>query len=183
MKKIKLSQGKYAIVDDEDFIFLNRLSWQSHHTTTPTTAGEEHWHALMRIHSSFVGQTKKTRNKVTIYMEQFLIKVPNNYKIGHINGNTLDNRKENLRPTTSSKSLAYARKRITHNGKLTTSKYKGVALHKNKTNRKWAAIVTKDKKHYWLGYFYTPEEAALAYNVKALELYGEYAYQNNIEHE
>lgn len=167
MKKIKLTQGKYAIVDDEDYSYLNRLSWYA-----KTYRGITH--AVMRIRDGSFGNSKK---KANIYMEQFLIKVPNNYKIGHINRDTLDNRKENLRATTQTKSLAYARKRKAK----TYSKFKGVTFNKNKKDdKKWIANIVKNYRRYYLGYFKTEEEAALAYNERARELYGEFAYQNEV---
>jgi hypothetical protein len=59
-----------------------------------------------------------------------------------------------------------------------TSQYKGVSW--NKKGRKWFAKIKKNSKVYHLGYFIDEKEAALAYNKKAFELNGEYAYLNKV---
>lgn len=64
----------------------------------------------------------------------------------------------------------------------TTSKYKGVFFDKNSPN-KWRAKISKGGKHFYLGYFSTENEAAQAYNDKAVELHRKYAYLNKIEND
>lgn len=63
--------------------------------------------------------------------------------------------------------------------KNSSSKYKGVLYYK--AYKKWSANIFKKGKNYFLGYFETQEEAAIAYNNKAVELYGEFASPNVIE--
>lgn len=181
MKKILLTKGKYAIVDDEDYPFLNRMSWYAK-KTPKTVNGIETYRAVLRVYESLPAQTKKDRNKITIYMEQFLIKIENCHKIGHRNRNTLDNRKSNLVATTQGKSLQHAKKRILTLGKKPTSKYKGVTLQKNRYGQitGYYSHINKDKKRYYLGVYKTEEEAGVAYNKKAIELYGDYAFLNEI---
>jgi hypothetical protein len=60
--------------------------------------------------------------------------------------------------------------------KDTSSAYYGVSFWKNE--KKWAAAVAKDGKRYYLGLFTDEKEAALAYNKKATELYGDFANLN-----
>jgi len=60
-----------------------------------------------------------------------------------------------------------------------TSKYKGV--HWYQMGNKWVSQVSKNSKRYYLGAFTCEKEAALAYNKKAKELFGEYANLNKIE--
>lgn len=92
--------------------------------------------------------------------------------VDHINGNSLDCRKENLRVCSQADN---ARNRgIGSNNK---SGYKGVFLAQGKY---WAASIVKDRKKIHIGYYKTPELAALAYNKKATELYGEFANLNII---
>jgi hypothetical protein len=68
-------------------------------------------------------------------------------------------------------------KKITSDRK--TSKYVGVSLNKSsKNNILWRAMICKDRKEHVLGYFDSDEEAAKAYDQKALELYGENAKLN-----
>ena len=75
MKKIKLTQGKYAIVDDEDFAYLNQWRW--------------YYHNNYAVHTN--------KNKSRIYMHRFILNTPKKMFSDHINGNGLDNRRSNLR--------------------------------------------------------------------------------------
>lgn len=92
--------------------------------------------------------------------------------IDHINRNPLDNRKANLRICT--------RQQNSFN-KTGRSKYKGV--YKNHKGKGWIAEIGYNYKHHYLGIFDTPEEAALAYNEKAKEFFGEFAYLNDVHFE
>jgi hypothetical protein len=95
-------------------------------------------------------------------------------QLDHINRNTLDNRIENLRKATKQQNAANSGKRQT-----TSSKYKGVTLHKQ-TN-KWQVSIGTPRKH--IGLFMTEQEAAYAYAKAANHLYGEYAYTNYNSHD
>lgn len=90
--------------------------------------------------------------------------------IDHINKNTLDNRRCNLRLATNSQNLANSK--INKNN---TSGYKGVAKSAY-PNKPWRVRV--GKKSY--GYYFTKEEAAKAYNYYAQLIYGEFASLNEI---
>lgn len=63
------------------------------------------------------------------------------------------------------------------------SKYKGVFLRQNKNNSVWYVRINKDNISYNIGLFSSEKDAARAYNEKAKELYGEYAYLNKIEND
>lgn len=93
--------------------------------------------------------------------------------VDHKNRNKLDNRKENLRLCTPSQNQANKIK----GNRLYSSKYKGVT---KSYNNKWLAQVRKDGKVYCIGVFHTEISAALAYNEKAKELFGEFARGNEI---
>jgi hypothetical protein len=93
--------------------------------------------------------------------------------IDHRNSNPLDNRRDNLRPCTNSEN-ACNRGKASNN----VSGYKGV--HWRARPKRWEAEIGHKRIKYRLGMFKTKEEAALAYNKKALELHGEFAYQNII---
>jgi HNH endonuclease/AP2 domain len=95
--------------------------------------------------------------------------------VDHINGNGLDNRRANLRDATKSQNQQN-RKRPNKNNK---SGYKGVYWHG--TASKWVAAITVESKFHGLGLYEKKEEAALAYNVAALRLYGEFAALNQIK--
>lgn len=124
-------------------------------------------------------QTKKNNYKTAvttlntpIKMHRLILGLTNpDIKVDHINRNPLDNRKSNLRICTSQENNCNTPPR--HSG------YKGV----QKDYNRWVARITKDGKQITIGRFDTSEEAALAYNEKAKELFGEFAYLNNINTE
>jgi len=94
--------------------------------------------------------------------------------VDHINRNKLDNRKRNLRHCTHSQNQM--NKQVS---KGKSSKYKGVCYKKD--IKKWRGLIQKDRVRHLLGWFDTEEAAALAYNAKAKELYGEFAFFNVVE--
>ncbi len=160
MKQIPLTQGKFAIVDDEDFEFLNRLDWYYE------SAGQR----------NITEVAQRNFGRHTVPMHFLLIHQKKEGLIRHINGKGLDNRKENLEIISSSISQQSKRKA---EDKL--SIYKGVSFQKVNSGKNWKAEITKNKVRYGLGKFATEAEAGQAYNKKAIELYGEFAYQNKIE--
>lgn len=95
--------------------------------------------------------------------------------IDHINGNRSDNRIENLRAA-STRSNNQNRSK----SEGTSSKFKGV--HFRKDRQKWQAQIKNDGVSIRLGCYFTEEEAALAYNKKAVELFGEFAKLNEVSY-
>ena len=93
--------------------------------------------------------------------------------IDHKDRNCLNNKIENLRLVT--RQINNANRKAT---KKSSSIYKGVSL--NKKLNKWVANITKDYKTIYIGLFKNETDAALAYNQKAKQFYGEYALLNNV---
>lgn len=94
---------------------------------------------------------------------------PTGFEIDHINGDKSDNRFSNLRLATSQTNKA--------NCGLTASNssgFKGVHAR----GSRWIASITYDRKLIHIGMFKTAEEAARAYDAKAIELFGQYALTN-----
>lgn len=160
MKKIKLSRGKFAIVDDEDFEFLSQWKW--HCTTLGYAARGKH--------------IKVSKNKYTnqmILMHREIIAADKNVITDHINGNTLDNRKKNLRSCTRAQNGC-------NRNKISKSKYRFKGISFDKRYNTWQAHITINGKKKHLGSFKTDSAAAVSYNEGAKKAFGEFARLNNI---
>jgi hypothetical protein len=135
MKKIKLTKGKWAMVDDEDFDYLNQWKW---------------WCDSSGYAVRDIGGRK---NKKRILMHRLINKTVDKMYTDHINRNTLDNRKKNLRSVTNSENLL-------NSGlpKNNTSGHRGIDWYKNR----WVARIKINYKGLYLGRFKTLKEAVNA---------------------
>jgi hypothetical protein len=159
MKKIPLTQGKFALVDDEDYELVSKFKW---------CAWKSHGNIF------YAQRNSKTKNGWRpLLMHTFLMKEKG---IDHINNIGTDNRRENLRLCNQSQNTANARKH-----KNCSSKFKGVCWHK--CANKWFAQIHEKGTEIYLGLFEKEIDAAKAYNKKALELFGEFARLNIIKKE
>ncbi len=120
------------------------------------------------LHSA--GYARRTGN---ILMHRIIMAAPKGIHIDHINGDKLDNRKVNLRFATR------AENSLNKNKYCGEGQYKGVHLFKR--TGKYTAYIKYNKKKLHLGYFDTAEKAALAWNKRAIELYGDFAKLNEVK--
>src|SRR5437773_1937677 len=152
MKEIPLAQGQVALVDNEDYYWLNKYTW-CYHPRTGITRKE-----------------KLEYSNSTIYMHRAILEYHgfNIYKlhVDHINGLKTDNRKCNLRPATPSQNIA------------NSFKYGGKGSYFDKTRNKWRAMIKINYKPVHLGYFNTEQEARQAYDIAARKYFGEFARTN-----
>lgn len=161
MKEIKLTKGYVALVDDEDFEELSKRKWQANVAARTVYAITNNW-------------DKKLKRTFGISMHRMIMGNPVGMQVDHINHNGLDNRKANLRVCSTSQN-----KMNTHKTKQNKYGFKGVALIGGHNRTKpYRAQLRFGPKHYSLGAYSTPEEAARAYDKKAMELFGEYACLN-----
>lgn len=107
-------------------------------------------------------------------MHRYLMGDPTGLEVDHINLDTLDNRRSNLRVATRSQNAANRRRQSNN-----SSGYKGVSW--NKERKKWHAYICVGRKHITLGRFNSIVQAARAYNDAALTFFGEYAKLNVIK--
>src|ERR1019366_4495373 len=116
------------------------------------------WCAIQKRNQYYAGRGIWGNGKTKIvYMHKILI--PNNKYIDHINGNTLDNRRINLRICSNKDNVRNQKK-----SKANTSGYKGVHKLKRKLIKQFTAQICVNGKSIHLGYFSTAQEAAQAYN-------------------
>jgi hypothetical protein len=155
MKLIPLSQGLFAKVSDEDFEYLSKFKWSAKRDRGDFRA--------MR-------KTSLAEGYRSIYMHRVILGLDSSDKrVGdHINHDTLDNTRENLRIADLSQS---AMNRRIQSRK--TCKYKGVFT--TRRNDRWVAIIAVKGKNIHLGTFGSQEEAHEAYCVAANRLHGEFS--------
>ena len=169
VKKIPLGgywskrSGMCALVDDDDYGWIREYSWRAFRPQNKTcyyavrTCLQHEKENAWRMHQAIM-----VRHKL----------IKKGQPIDHKNGNTLDNRKVNLRPCTTSQNFQNAKKQ-----RNCTSKYKGVCWHKSA--RKWVAYAGPHGKQKTLGHFENEKDAARAYDEYARKNYGEFARLNN----
>ena len=155
MRRIKLTQGKWATVDDADYPRLSKYTW----------------HLLKSGYAVRVA-TKRDGAKERIYMQRDILRVPTDVTIGRVrNDRRRNNQRSNLRITTPSHSQAN-RLRQSNN----TSGYKGV--EKFKKQNIWRAQIVDNYRKIHLGCFKTAVEAAFAYDKAAVKYHDEFARLN-----
>lgn len=156
MKTIALSQNQITIVDDKDFDLLNKWKWYAHKDITTGN-----FYATRTDRSNGIQRTIK--------LHRFLLNPPDDLKVDHKNGNTLDNQRINLRLASDLENARNAKVR-----KDSSSGYKGVY----RQNNKWKVMIQASKRRVLVGYFKDLIQAAKAYDSKAKELFGEFAKLN-----
>lgn len=163
MKEIQLTQGQFALVDDEDFERVNQLKWfASKNVYKHKTV----YYACKR--------TGTAKDRKTLYMHSFICgALEKGLEYDHIDRNPLNNQKANLR-------ISLPRQNNNNKDKSPncSSKYKGVCVDKRAVVKKYQVSIKSMYKSIYLGHFLTEEEAALEYDKKAIELFGEFAKLN-----
>ncbi len=168
MKKIKLTQNQYALVNDEIFEQINQHKWWADKTGNT-------YYAVRKVTIQSQNKEKNKKSKIKkIYMHQEIIGRTLDVKeeIHHINEDGLDNRKENLMILTRLQHMKTRGKNKTK----TSSIYKGVSWHKKR--QKWRARIMVNRKEIFLGSFDNEIEAAEAYDIAALKYHGGIAKLN-----
>lgn len=162
MKKIPLTRGKFALVDDADYEHLNQFKWCAHFRS-------RNYYAERGL---YLGGGKANPKRKTIMMHNEIMQPPIGMFVDHRFHNTLDNRRANLR-------LATIRQNNTNRRSSRSKKsshYLGVAFEKDR--KKWTARIRVNTKGIRLGSFATEIGAAKAYDEAAKKFHGEFANLN-----
>ncbi len=153
-KLIGLTQDKFAIVDAEDYEWLSKYKW----------------HVEKDDCTYYAARSVSKRN---ISMHREILSAPDGLVVDHRNHNGLDNRKENLRLCTVAENN---RNRRPYRRGNMWSKYKGVSFDKNRSL--FTARIQYNGKNIFIGRFKNEVDAAKAYDKKAKQLFGKFAYLN-----
>ena len=161
MKQIQLTSGQFAIVDDADYDWLNQYRW---YVNKNCSGG---FYAYRKIYCK---NTKK-QHSMAMHREILGLKKGDPQQTDHINHNTLDNRRDNIRICTPQQNH-FNRKSDSNS----SSKFKGVSWYRQK--EKWSVQIFVNGRLWHLGYWNIEEVAALRYDMVAIREFGEFAYLN-----
>jgi len=151
-KSIPLTQGKFAIVDDEDYEYLTQWNWQyrgGYAARSVRKAGEK---------------------RKSIFMHRVINETPSDMQTDHIDQNKLNNSRGNLRSCSIGENGRNRKLQINNK-----SGFRGVYSNKNK----WYASIGINGKRIYLGTFQNKIDAAIKYNEQAKIEYGEFAVLNS----
>ncbi len=157
MKQIKLSQGKFALVDDEDYDSLSENKW----CAIRAYDGK-------RVYSMRT-QTKPIRKVILMHRE--ILSPPSGLMVDHVDGDGLNNQRSNLRVCTNAENQWNRGKSV-----FNSTGFKGVTYHKR--SGVYQAQIRYMGKSIYIGSFETPEEAAEAYDNYAVNLHGDFSVTN-----
>ncbi len=155
-RRVKVLPDKYAKVDPGDFHKISQYTWWA-------KEGSGKYAAVRLLPGGNCG--------MVVYMHRQIMNPPEGKLVDHINRDSMDNRRENLRFATKGQNNMNQSGR-----KGTSSKYKGVSWYKSR--KLWRAMIKVNGKRKSLGYFESEAEAAKVYDEAARKYHGEFAYQN-----
>ena len=157
MKLIELTQSKFTKVDDRDYAYLNQWKWRAHKS----------YKNCYRANRGVIinGKFKEIR------MPNIIMNPQSGYVVDHINSDTLDNRRKNLRVCTPKQNSM--NKKIHEDKK--SIRLKGVYPQRNPHNGRWRSYIGINGKQIYLGAFACPLLAKLTYNKELVRVHGEFA--------
>lgn len=161
MKRIPLTRGKYALVDDEDYERLSKHKWRAN------KAKNGLWYAERQYRDHSDGT--KYGKQIYVSMHREVMKASKGKYIDHIDHNGLNNQKSNLRFCTQTQNCWNQRSK---------KKYKGVYRADIKKGVKWTVNIQANGVSHYLGCFTCQKTAAKEYDKLAKILHGEFAQLN-----
>ena len=160
MKIIKLLHNKETVVDDDVYEWASKI---------PLHVND--WgYVIYNWRKPNNKRTKKALHRV-------IINAPPGIQVDHIDGNTLNNLRSNLRLCDSTGNNRNSRHQKSRKGVPTSSKYKGVSFD----GKKWVARIQINGKNTYLGRFINEIDAAKKYDEYAIKYYEEFAKPNFIK--
>jgi len=162
VREIPLTQGYVALVDDEDYDRVMQFKW---HVDIEKRPGKSRPDVLYARRSYKVGGKKVRCER----MHHFIL--GSRERVDHADLNGLNNQRSNLRHVSASQNCANRRK-----SQYSRSQYKGVSYVSERGN--WRVVVGHHGKSIHVGCFRDEEEAARAYDERALAIHGEFARLN-----
>lgn len=162
MTEIELTQSKVALVDDDIYEYLSQWEW----CATKTQSGK--WYAVRNRRKGEDGASKIYMHHA-VYEYYFGDDVD---EVDHIDSDGFNNVKQNLRSATGAQN-SYNKSK---SDSPTTSTYKGVCW--STYRKKWQAYIRVKGVQHHLAFCEDEQQAALLYNQKAVELFGEFAKVN-----
>lgn len=148
---ITITHGLTVIIDESDLPLVSPYTWM--------LKSKAQWDRY--------ACTKIKNKRITLH--RFLMSPELSQHVDHINGDTLDNRRSNLRLCTNTDNARNARLR--HDS---TTGFKGVS----KAGGRWVAQIRRNGTTWHIGSYQTPEDAARSYDAQAKILFGEFAWLN-----
>jgi hypothetical protein len=164
VREIPLTKGYVALVDDEDYESLSRFKWYAEEDD-----GGKRVYAFRNVRDAV------TRKRRTISMHRSILGTPPGMDTDHINKNSLDNRRGNLRVATRPQNASNTRT-LKPARASPTSKYRGVSWTDRSPH--WVAQIKMNGEHRSIGRFRNERTAAYAYDDAAYATFGEFATLN-----
>ena len=153
---IPLTKGYFTLIDADDY------EWVSYYN----------WYTMTKSKNGIYAGRKINKGQHTIYLAREIMDCPNDLVVDHINGDALDNRKQNLRICTHRQNMINRRKiNISQN-----IPYRGVT--KCRVSGRYITVIAPNRKRIQIGRYDSIEDAARAYDNAAKEVYGQFAKLN-----
>ena len=175
-REIPITKGYVAVVDDDDYDWLSKHRW---------CASVDKRDQYVSVRTTMYKYFEGYKWRRGIKMHRMILDAKPGEVVDHINGDPLDNRRENLRLCTLKENSRNATKQKMFAGAPCTSKYKGVSLCTSKPFKGkygeyqyWRAGIGHNGVFHYIGQFKTEKEAALAYDEEAIKRFGEFAKLN-----
>jgi hypothetical protein len=171
---LNLNQDKETFIDDAD-ADLAELAW-----TANKMVKNRGWYVVRGRSGQNIRYPRMVLHRI-ILGRMLGRELSRNEFVDHINQDTLDNRRENLRLADKAGNSRNRKKFAAYGDRQTSSRFKGVTW--NKRSRKWRAHIIVNREYNYLGGFLDELSAARAYNEAAKKNFGAFACLNEIPQE